>query len=316
MLKMKKCLLLPAFNEEHSIKDTLDEFFLHFPDLYFCVIDNASTDKTYEIASKFFIENTVNGKIIKENINGKGKAVKRGIEEVGNEFDIFIICDSDLTYSANDLKKILDTIINENADLVIGNRMFKNTYKNQNKRLFHNFGNKIINKLINSLFKSNIQDTLSGFRAFNKKFKNNYSFLTQGFEIETDMTVFALANFYNIKEVPISYQNRPYGSFSKLNTYSDGFKIIATILNLFRIYKPLPFFFTLALFFLLASLIIGIPIIINFIETNTVPRLPSAILAGLLGLISILLIMSGMILDSVSHFHRSVQSQIKNLWQK
>lgn len=199
---------------------------------------------------------------------------------------------------------IVAPIINQEADIVIGDRHSNGTYKDENTRPLHNFGNNLVKNLINKLFNSNLKDIMSGYRAFNKKFVKNMPVISEGFEIETEMTLHTLDKKFLLKEVPIEYRDRPEGSFSKLNTFSDGTRVLKTIFWVFKDYKPLAFFTILSIFFFVLSLIVGIPVITEFIDTSFITKIPSAILSVGLMLVSILFLFSGFILDTIVKQHR------------
>jgi uncharacterized membrane protein (DUF485 family) len=212
--------------------------------------------------------------------------------------------DGDDTYPAEFIHNLMKPILDNEADIVIGDRHSNGTYKNENKRPLHNFGNNLVKGLINYIFKADLKDIMTGYRVFNKKFVKNMPINSSGFEIETEMTLHTLDKKFTIKEIPIEYRDRPDGSFSKLNTYSDGIKVLKTILWVFKDYKPLSFFSLLSFIFFTLSIIIGLPVITEFLDTSIVTKIPSAILAVGIMLISILALFSGFILDTIVKQHR------------
>jgi glycosyltransferase involved in cell wall biosynthesis len=302
-MKKKICLILPAFNEEKTIKKTILLFHKEIPSAAICVINNNSSDKTFKIAlstlNKLKKKTLNKGFVINEFRQGKGSALRRAFLEIDS--DVYVLADADLTYPAPEIYKLLDPILNNEADMVVGNRHANDHYLAQNKRLFHNFGNALVNKLVNYLFKINLKDIMSGYRALNRKFVKNYPILVDGFEIETDMTLHALDKRFRILEVPISYTDRPIGSESKLNTFRDGFKILRIIFNIFRHFRPMKFFGLLAIFFFVLGLVCGFLVIDEFINTGYIQHVPLAILAVGLELFAIILIAAALILDSINY---------------
>jgi glycosyltransferase involved in cell wall biosynthesis len=301
--KVKITIILPAYNEEKTIEKTILLFHKEIPSAAIYVINNNSSDKTYQIASNIINKlkkNTLNkGFVINEFRQGKGCALRRAFLEINSE--VYVLADADLTYPAPEIYKLLDPILNNEADMVVGNRHANDHYLAQNKRQFHNFGNALVKKLVNYLFKTNLKDIMSGYRAFNRKFVKNYPILVDGFEIETDMTLHALDKRFRILEVPISYTDRPIGSESKLNTFRDGFKVLRIIFNIFRHFKPMKFFGLLATFFFVLGLVCGFSVINEFINTGYIQHVPLAILAVGLELFAIILIAAALILDSINY---------------
>ena len=292
-------LILPAYNEEKTIKDTILSFFKELPKANIVVIDNNSSDKTSLIVKEVFKEFDINGTLLHENRQGKGNAVRLAFNKI--DADVYIMADADMTYPANEVHKLISSILENNVDMCVGDRLSLGDYKKENSRAFHNFGNTLVQKLVNKLFKANITDIMSGYRAFSKKFVKNYPILVEGFELETDMTLHALDKRFKIEEVSISYKDRPEGSFSKLNTFNDGFKVIFTIFQIFRYYRPFVFFFCLTIIFALLSLISAIPVFDDWLTYKYIYHVPLAILATGLGLISIIFFALGIILDSIAH---------------
>lgn len=288
---MKIAVLIPCYNEEMTIKKVIEDFRKILPESDIYVYDNNSKDRTSEIAFKS------GAIVIKETRQGKGNVIRSMFRDV--EADYYVMADGDDTYPAEFAKKLLEPIIEGKADMTIGDRLSNGTYTSENKRLFHNFGNNLVKGLIGRLFKNDINDIMTGYRAFNKFFVKTMPVLSEGFEIETEMSIHALDKKFLIKEIPIDYRDRPDGSSSKLNTYKDGIKVLKTILLLFKDYKPFPFFSILALISFIIGLISGIPVITEFIKTHYITKLPSAVLASGLVLISIMLLTNGFILDTL-----------------
>lgn len=292
----KIAVLLPCYNEEQTIVKVINGFRKELPSANIYVYDNNSTDNSVNISKE-------NGAIVcHEFSQGKGNVVRSMFRDI--EADIFVMVDADDTYPTEIVHKMIAKLYEEKADMVVGDRLSQGKYLTENKRKFHNFGNALVKWLINKLFRTSLRDIMSGYRVFNRKFVKNMPVMSSGFEIETEMTLHALDKRFKISEVPIEYRDRPDGSVSKLNTFSDGFKVLKTILWLFKDYKPLAFFSLLSLFLFSMSIIISIPIIIDFVNTGLVPRIPTAILSVGIMLISIFSLFVGFILDTVVKQHR------------
>lgn len=284
-------VLIPCYNEEMTIGKVIDDFKKAIPDATIYVYDNNSVDKSISIARK-------KGVIVREEIRqGKGNVVRSMFREIDAE--CYLMVDADDTYSAKDAKKMCDLVLNSGYDMVIGDRL-SSTYFVENKRLFHNFGNKIVRWLINHLFRSNISDIMSGYRAFSYEFVKSYPVLSKNFEIETEMTIHAIDKNFKVKTIPINYKDRQEGSVSKLNTYRDGITVIKTIEELVKEYRPRLFFNTCSIIFLLICLIIGVPVFIEYFETGLVPKFPSLIVSMISLVIALLLFITGMILEVIA----------------
>lgn len=219
--------------------------------------------------------------------------------------DCYLMVDGDDTYPAESARKMCDYVLEKNVDMVIGDRL-SSTYFQENKRPFHNFGNKLVERLINKIFKSNIVDIMTGYRAFSYNFAKTFPILSKGFEIETEMTIHAIDKNFTLKEVPIQYRDRPEGSVSKLNTFSDGFKVIKTIATLFKEYRPAFFFNILGTIILIISILMGIPVLVEYFKTGLVPRFPTLIVASIFLVISLLLYSIGIILQVIVKKHRQL----------
>ena len=289
---MKKiAVLIPCYNEEVTIAKVIADFRRQLPDAAIYVYNNNSTDNTLQIAYE-------NGAIVKnEYRQGKGNVVRSMFRDI--EADIYVLVDGDDTYPAEKVHELIKPILMETADMVVGDRISNGTYKSQNKRLFHDFGNGIVKKTINKLFKSNLKDVMSGYRAFNKRFVKNVPILSKGFEVETEMTLHALDKGFIIKEIPIEYRNRPNRSISKLNTFTDGYKVLKTIIKMLKDYKPMKFFLSIAIIFFMLGLIIGVPVIYEYILTKYITKVPSAVLSTGLMIFSLITAQCGVILDTV-----------------
>lgn len=292
----KIAVLIPCYNEELTIKKVIEDFKRELPEADIYVYNNNSKDKTYEIASKC-------GVIVRNEYNqGKGNVVRRMFREI--DADIYIMVDADDTYPAEFVHKLIEPIRNNTADMVVGDRLSNGTYKKENKRKFHNFGNNLVKKAINTVFKSNLNDIMSGYRAFNKMFVKNIPVLSSKFEIETEMTLHALDKKFIVKEIPIEYRDRPEGSVSKLSTVNDGVKVIKTIIKMYKDFKPRKFFWCIGFIIILLGIIIGAPVIMEFIKYRYIYKIPSAILATGLEILAIIILQCGVILDTIVKQHR------------
>ena len=294
--KEKVAVLIPCFNEELTIGKVIKDFKSILKDAEIYVFDNNSTDKSKHIAKK-------SGAIIFDEFSqGKGNVIRSMFRLI--EADIYIMIDADNTYPADEVKTLMQPIIDKKADMVVGDRLSSGKYASENTRLFHNFGNNLVRLLINTLFKSSLKDIMSGYRVFSRNFVKNIPISSQGFEVETEMTLHALDKKFRITEIPINYRDRPLGSYSKLNTVSDGLKVLKTIFVVFKDFRPLLFFSIISLIFFFSSFFIGLPVINEFIETGLILKIPSAILATGLMLVSVLSLFSGFILDSIAKQRR------------
>ena len=285
----KIAVLVPCYNEELTVEKVVKDFKNNLPEADIYVYDNNSKDNTSKLAKSA-------GAIVKHEYNqGKGNVVRSMFRDI--DADIYVLVDGDDTYPADEVRKLIKPVEEGRADMVVGDRLSNGTYFKENKRGFHNMGNNLVRWLINSLFHSNIHDIMTGYRAYSKRFVKCMPVMSDGFQIETEMTVFALVYRMNVVEVPITYRDRPTGSVSKLNTFSDGFKVLRTLFDLFKNYRPLLFFSFLALIFSIVGLIVGVPVINEFIKTAYITKVPSAVLAASLFIIAFLFIVVGIILD-------------------
>lgn len=302
-LKCKKvAICIPAYNEELTIAATITEFYLAMPEAEIWVIDNNSSDLTQDIARKTLKSLSSHGGIIFEKAQGKGNAVRRAFLEI--DADIYILTDADTTYPANRIHDLILPIADGSADMTVGDRISQGHYSAENKRPFHGLGNKLVRFLVNRLFNAQLQDIMSGYRGLSKKFVMNYPILVNGFEIETDMTIHALDKKFRIKEIPVEYKDRPEGSSSKLNTFSDGAKVLVMIAQIFRFFKPLQFFLLLSFVFFILGLITAIPVLNDWIQFKFIYHVPLAILAASLEIVAALLLTIGLVLDSLSYHNK------------
>lgn len=291
----KIAVLIPCYNESKTIEKVVKDYKKALPDADIYVYDNNSKDKTDEIARKA-------GAIVRyEYKQGKGNVIRTMFREI--DADCYLMVDGDDTYPADNAKEMCDYILEGKCDMVIGDRL-SSTYFKENKRPFHNFGNRIVRFLINKLFKNNIKDIMTGYRAFSYNFVKGFPVLSKGFEIETEMTIHAVDKNYGVKEIPIQYRDRPAGSVSKLNTYKDGFKVLKTIATLFQEYKPYAFFNLISVFLLLLSLFFIIPPVVEYFDTGLVAKFPSLIVGSFCVLTGILMHITGIILKVIAKKHR------------
>ena len=295
--KRKIAVLIPCYNEAQTIEKVIKDYKQVLPDATIYVYDNNSRDETASIAQKA-------GAVVRhEYRQGKGNVIRTMFREI--DANCYLMIDGDDTYPAENAKEMCDLVLSGKADMVIGDRL-SSTYFTENKRPFHNLGNRIVRFSINKLFANEIKDIMTGYRAFSYEFVKGFPVLSKGFEIETEMTIHAVDKNFKLVEIPVNYRDRPAGSVSKLNTYKDGFKVLKTIATLFKEYKPGMFFGLIAALFLLISLILGVPVFLEYFETGLVPRFPSLIVAGISLVIALLLWISGVILSVIVKKHRQL----------
>lgn len=286
----KIAVLIPCYNEAATIEKVVRDFRAALPEAVIYVYDNNSTDHTDEIARAA-------GAVVRyERRQGKGNVMRTMFRDI--EAQCYLMADGDDTYPAQYAPQMVRAVLEEGADMVIGDRL-SSTYFTENKRPFHNMGNVLVRKLVNHFFKGNIQDIMTGYRAFSRLFVKTYPVLSKGFEIETEMSIHALDKNFRLVNIPVDYRDRPAGSESKLNTYSDGAKVLATIFRLVKDYKPLVFFSTVALLLAAVALILFAPVFLDYLNTGLVPRFPTLIVAGFLFLGGLLTFCCGLILDTV-----------------
>jgi len=286
----KIAVLIPCYNEGVTIAKVVADFKAVLPEADIYVYDNNSSDHTDEIARAA-------GAIVRyERRQGKGNVIRTMFREI--DADCYLMADGDDTYPAELAPRMCEEILKNNVDMVIGDRLSA-TYFTENKRSFHNTGNRLVRKLVNSLFHGNVKDIMTGYRAFSHLFVKTFPVLSKGFEIETEMTVHALDKNMNIIEVPVPYRDRPEGSESKLNTVSDGFKVLLTIFNLYKDHRPLLFFSLIALLFAIISVGFFISIFAQFLRTGLVAHFPTLIVSGFIMLAALLCFTCGLILDTV-----------------
>lgn len=294
---MSIAILIPCYNESQTIAKVVNDYKNVLPEAEIYVYDNNSSDETDKIARNA-------GAIVKyEYRQGKGNVIRSMFQDI--DADCYLMIDGDDTYPAEHAREMCDLVLHKGVDMVIGDRL-SSTYFVENKRPFHNFGNVLVRKLINSLFHSNVKDIMTGYRAFSKKFVKSFPVLSKGFEIETEMTIHALDKNFLLEEIPVTYRDRPEGSESKLNTFSDGFKVLKTIGTLFRDYKPMLFFNIFAVIFVLLACILFIPIFVEYLHTGLVARFPTLFISCVALIIGILMWVCGIILDVIAKKHKQL----------
>ena len=304
---MKIAVLIPCYNEAATIGKVVQDAQKALPEAEIYVYDNNSSDDTTKIAASM-------GAIVgREPRQGKGNVVRTMFKDI--EADIYVMIDGDDTYPLEAIHDVIKPVMNDEADMVIGDRMTNGTYSKENTRAFHGFGNSMVKRIINFLFNSNLSDIMTGYRVFSRYYVKTFPVLSKGFEIETEMTIYALHNNYRITEVPITFRDRPEGSFSKLNTYKDGFKVLKVAFLLFKDYRPLLFFGVSSLILAIIGLAIGIPPIIEFIEKSYIYKVPSVILAAALEIITFLLFAEGLILETTVNQRRAMHEQLAILFK-
>lgn len=286
----KIAVLVPCYNESKTIKKVVEDFKRVLPEAVIYVYDNNSSDGTDEIAREA-------GAVVRyEYLQGKGNVIRRMFREIDAE--CYIMIDGDDTYPAEAAPAMIEKVLDRKADMVVGDRL-SSTYFTENKRPFHNFGNSLVRKSINVLFGTDIKDIMTGYRAFSYQFVKSFPVLSKGFEIETEMSIHAADKNMFVENVIIDYRDRPEGSVSKLNTFSDGFKVINTIIRLYRNYKPMGFFGAIGLILALISMLLFIPVIMAYAQTHMVGNFPTLFVSGFCMLAAIQSIFSGMILQTM-----------------
>lgn len=289
-MKDRIAVLIPCYNESATVEKVVRDFRRALPEAAIYVYDNNSTDGTGELAERA-------GAIVRrERMQGKGSVIRRMFREI--DADCYIMTDGDDTYPAENAPEMARLVLEEQADMVVGDRL-SSTYFTQNKRPFHNAGNSLVRATINRLFRSDIKDIMTGYRAFSYEFVKTYPVLSQGFEIETDMTIHAINRRMQVRNVIVDYRDRPSGSVSKLNTFTDGAKVLMTIIKMYKNYKPFEFFGLIALVLFVLSGIFVAPVLSEFFRTGLVPRFPTLIACCFTLLAALLLFIAGTILSTL-----------------
>lgn len=291
----KIAVLIPCYNESKTIEKVVTDFKRVLPEAVIYVYDNNSKDGTDEIARKA-------GAVVRyEHQQGKGNVIRRMFAEIDAE--CYVMVDGDDTYPAECAREMVDTLMNDKADMIVGDRL-SSTYFEENKRPFHNFGNSIVRWSINTLFKNDIKDIMTGYRAFSYRFVKTFPVLSKGFEIETEMSIHAIDKNMFVENVVIDYRDRPEGSESKLNTYSDGFKVLMTIGRLFRTYRPMAYFGIIAAVLFILSIGFFIPVVVNYVQTGLVPNFPTLIVCGFASMAGLQSLFAGLILKTIYQKNR------------
>lgn len=291
----KIAVLLPCYNEAKTIEKVVKDAKEVFPEGIVYVYDNNSTDGSGELAAK------AGAVVRKEPMQGKGNVIRRMFREI--DAQCYIMVDADDTYPMESARQMARLVLEEKADMVVGDRL-SSTYFLENKRPFHNLGNSVVRACINRLFQCDVKDIMTGFRAFSYGFVKTFPVLSKGFEIETEMTIHAVNNNMYICNVVVDYRDRPQGSVSKLNTYSDGGRVLGTILKLYKNYRPFGFFTGLAVLLLIVAAILFIPILLEYLQSGLVPRFPTLIVSGFVALAAVQSFFAGMILSDIAKQNR------------
>ncbi len=291
----KIAVLIPCYNESRTIEKVIRDWQRELPEAVIYVYDNNSSDGTDEIAR------AAGAEVRYERVQGKGNVIRRMFREI--DAQCYLMIDGDDTYPAEYGREMVREVLEKDVDMVVGDRL-SSTYFEENKRPFHNLGNSLVRGTINRLFRSDIRDIMTGYRAFSYQFVKTFPVLSKGFEIETEMSIHAVDKNMRVSNVIIEYRDRPEGSVSKLNTYSDGYKVLKTIGRLYKNYKPMNFFGILALVLMVIAAILFIPILIKFINIGIVPNFPTLIVSGFIAMAALQSLFAGLILSTLAEKNR------------
>ena len=292
---MKIAVLIPCYNEAKTVQKVVNDYRAALPEADIYVYDNNSSDGTDELARAA-------GAIVRyERRQGKGNVIRTMFREI--DADCYLMIDGDDTYPAEYARRMTDMVLNENVDMVVGDRLSA-TYFTENKRPFHNLGNRMVRSLVNGIFHGDVTDIMTGYRAFSPLFVKSFPVLSAGFEIETEMTIHALDKNLHLATLPVDYRDRPAGSVSKLSTYTDGFKVIRTIFRLYRDYRPLSFFGLFSGVFALLGIGLFLPVLVEYVQTGLVPRFPTLIVSTVAIILAMLALVCGLILETVAKKNR------------
>lgn len=292
----KIAVLIPCYNEEVTIHKVVSDFKRELPEADIYVYDNNSSDDTSKLAKDA-------GAIVRfEPRQGKGNVVRQMFRDI--DADCYLMVDGDDTYPAESARELCEPILNGEADMTVGDRLSNGTYAEENKRAFHGFGNDLVRAMIKWIYGYSFDDVMTGYRAFSRPFVKTFPVMSEGFQIETEISIHAVDRRWRIKDAPIIYRDRPEGSVSKLNTIGDGMKVMIAIASLFKNYRPLKFFSLAALVLAVIGLLLGIPVIVEFFETGLVPRLPTALLATAFMFLCGLSFATGLVLDNLAKTER------------
>ena len=299
----KIAVLIPCYNESQTIEKVVREYREALPEADVYVYDNNSTDGTDEIALRA-------GAIVRyEYRQGKGNVVRSMFRDI--DADCYLMIDGDDTYPAENARQMVDLVLDKGVDMVIGDRL-SSTYFTENKRPFHNSGNRVVRYLINKLFNNDVRDIMTGYRAFSRLFVKSFPVLSKGFEIETEMTIHAVDKNFLLEEVPVTYRDRPEGSESKLNTFSDGFRVLRTIASLFREYKPFKFSLSVAVLLWIIAIAFFVPVFVDYLQTGLVLKFPTVIVCGVVATMGALMWICGIILEVIVKKHRQLYELMLN----
>lgn len=286
----KIAVLIPCYNEEKTIKKVVRDWKKELPEATIYVYNNNSTDRTAEIAKEA-------GAVVRDEYQqGKGNVIRRMFREI--DAQCYVMIDGDDTYPAEFGREMVDKVLERKVDMVVGDRL-SSTYFEENKRPFHNFGNSLVRGTINRLFRSNIRDIMTGYRAFSYQFVKTFPVLSKGFEIETEMSIHAVDKNMLVENVIIDYRDRPDGSESKLNTYSDGAKVLKTIMGLYKNYKPMQFFGLLAAILMIIAFAMFMPVFVVYLKTGLVPNFPTLIVSGFIAMAALQSFFAGLVLSTI-----------------
>lgn len=292
-------IILPAYNEALTVHDTIVDFHNVLPHARIYVVDNNSTDATGDIARAALAAHTIEGAVLLERRQGKGNAVRRAFLEV--DADVYLMADADRTYPAAQAWELITPVLAGAVDMAVGDRRSEGDYARENRRPLHNFGNALVQWLVNMVSGSQFLDIMTGYRAMSRTFVRSYPLLVEDFALETDISLFAAQGRFRCVEIPVRYVDRPDGSHSKLNTLRDGMRVLLTIFRIVRFYKPLVFFSTCSVLLALCGLVLGIPVVAEYMQHQYVYKVPTAILASALEILAALLLSVGLNLDAIAH---------------
>lgn len=293
-----RVVVVPAYNEAQTVAGTLRDLARHQPDAYVVVVDNASTDGTADIAERVLREEGMRGVVLREPRKGKANALRAAMSRV--DARVYAWIDADQTYPASALEAMFRLVEDGDADMVCGDRQAGGRYARENKRPLHGFGNRLVRRLIGVMFGREVADPMTGLRVMSCAVAHSYPLLPQGFEVEVDLTAFALDNRLQLVEIPVAYRDRPAGSASKLNTLRDGARVLMRLANLYRHYRPMAFYGGLAILLSVLSVLLGAVPVTEFLRTGYIAHVPTAILASGIGVIAVVVLVAGLVLDSVA----------------
>ncbi len=294
---MKIAVLIPCYNEALTIAKVVADYRAALPEAELYVYDNNSRDGTDRIARE------AGATVRYERRQGKGNVIRTMFRDI--DADVYLMIDGDDTYPAENAREMVDLVRNNRVDMVVGDRL-SSTYFTENKRPFHNVGNRLVRGLVNRIFHGNIKDLMTGYRAFSYQFVKSFPVLSKGFEIETEMSIHALDKNLSVQSIPVGYRDRPADSVSKLNTYSDGLRVLRTVARLYKEYRPMSFFGIFTAVLGLLGLGFMVPVLLEFFATGLVPRFPTLIMSGVLLTLAMLMLVCGLILDTVAKKHRQL----------